>query len=160
MGLVLRVVELGQGTISRISCLSLPTFPLCFTAKTTFHSFRDSIVTNSSNGLRIKTDYNATGSVVNVTFANIQLSNIKNYGIDIQQDYGNSGSAGIPSNGVRVAGIKFENVKGWVVPTAMDYYVLCGDGSCSDFEYRNVNISGGGKNSSCNYPASGCPSGR
>jgi polygalacturonase len=70
--------------------------------------FEDSIVTNSANGLRMKIDFNATGSVVNVTFSNMVLSNIKTYGIDIQQDYLNGGSAGVPSNGVRVAGIRFE----------------------------------------------------
>ena len=62
--------------------------------------FRDSHVANSANGLRIKTDYNATGSVVNITYANIQLSNITNFGIDIEQDYLNGGPSGVASNGV------------------------------------------------------------
>jgi polygalacturonase len=114
-------------------------------------------VTNSTNGLRIKTDYNATGSVVNITFSNIQLSNIKTYGIDIQQDYLNGGPSGIASNGVQVANISFTNISGWVVPAATDYYTFCGDGSCQDFTYDNVDISGGTKASSCNYPAEGCP---
>ena len=115
------------------------------------------MVTNSSNGLRIKTDYNATGSVVNVTYRNIMLSNIKSYGIDIEQDYENGGPTGTPSNGVLVANIRFENIKGWVVPQAMDYYVLCGDGSCQDFKFQDVDIWGGNLTSSCNYPADGCP---
>jgi polygalacturonase len=107
--------------------------------------------------LRIKTDFNATGSVVNVTFSNIALSNIKNFGIDIQQDYGNSGSLGVPSNGVRVADISFVNVSGWVVPKAMDYYILCGDGSCQNFIFDGVDIHNGTKLSQCNYPPEGCP---
>ena len=119
--------------------------------------FTDSTVTNSTNGLRIKTDYNATGSVVNVTYSNIVLSNIKNYGIDIEQDYENGGPTGIASNGVLVANISFENVKGWVVSQAADYYILCGDGSCQDFEFKDVDIWGGNKTSSCNYPVEGCP---
>lgn len=119
--------------------------------------FQNSCVTNSTIGLRIKTDFNATGSVVNVTFSNIEISNIKKIGIDIQQDYGNSGSAGVPSNGVLVANISFENISGWVVPEAMDYYILCGDGSCQDFSFENVTISGGNAASSCNYPTLGCP---
>ncbi len=120
-------------------------------------SFTDSIVTNSTNGLRIKTDYNATGSVVNVTYSNIQLSNIKTYGIDIQQDYLNGGPSGIASNGVEVANITFSNIKGWVVPEATDYYIFCGDDSCQDFTFLDVDVSGGTEASSCNYPPSGCP---
>jgi polygalacturonase len=107
--------------------------------------------------LRIKTDLNATGSVVNVTFSNIALSNIKNYGIDIEQDYLNGGSSGTPSNGVLVANIGFSNVTGWAVPAAKDYYVLCGDGSCQNFTFDNVDITGGASTSSCNYPPEGCP---
>ncbi|TVY90765.1 putative endopolygalacturonase D, partial [Lachnellula willkommii] len=119
-------------------------------------AFKDSVVTNSTNGLRIKTDFNATGSVKNVTFDSITLEDIKTYGIDIQQDYLNGGPTGTPSNGVLVEGIMFRDISGWVVEGAMDYYVLCGNGSCSDFEFEAVSIIGG-KGSSCNYPETGCP---
>ncbi|TVY41645.1 putative endopolygalacturonase D, partial [Lachnellula subtilissima] len=118
--------------------------------------FKDSVVTNSTNGLRIKTDFNATGSVTNVTFDNIRLEDIKKYGIDIQQDYLNGGPTGTASNGVLVRGITFRDVTGWVVEGAMDYYVLCGNESCSDFEFEGVSVKGG-NNSSCNYPETGCP---
>ena len=114
-------------------------------------------MTNSTNGLRIKTDYNATGSVINVTYSNIQLSNIKTYGIDIQQDYLNGGPSGIASNGVEVANISFSDITGWVVPEATDYYIFCGDGSCEDFTFDDVDVSGGTEVSSCNYPPLGCP---
>ncbi|EGX50103.1 hypothetical protein AOL_s00076g454 [Orbilia oligospora ATCC 24927] len=119
--------------------------------------FTDSYVTNSTNGLRIKTDFNATGSVVNVTFQNIQVSNIKEYGIVINQDYLNGGPSGIPTNGVLVKNIQFKNISGWAVPKARDYYILCGDGSCQGITYEDVNITGGEKLSTCNYPWSGCP---
>jgi polygalacturonase len=119
--------------------------------------FTDSVVANSTNGLRIKTDYNATGSVVNVTYSNIEVSNIKTYGIDIEQDYLNGGSSGIASNGVLVANISFSNISGWVVPAATDYYIFCGDGSCQNFSFEDVDIDGGMGLSSCNYPAEGCP---
>jgi polygalacturonase len=119
--------------------------------------FTDSVVTNSTNGLRIKTDCNATGSVVNVTFSNIEVSNIKTFGIDIEQDYLNGGPSGIASNGVFTANITFSNVTGWVIPAAADYYILCGDESCENFTFDNVDIYGGTQPSSCNYPAEGCP---
>jgi polygalacturonase len=116
--------------------------------------FTDSVVVKSQNGLRIKTDLNATGQVVNVTFSNIVLSDIINYGIDIQQNYPGSDA---PSNGVALSGITFSNVNGTVNSTGMDYYILCGDGSCSDFTFDCVDITGGGIASSCNYPSTGCP---
>lgn len=119
--------------------------------------FTDSVVTNSTNGLRIKTDYGGVGSVINVTFSNIALSNIKTLGIDIEQDYESSSPTGIATNGVEVANILFKNITGWVVPAAADYYVLCGVGSCTNIIYEDVNITGGTVESSCNYPWSGCP---
>jgi polygalacturonase len=114
-------------------------------------------VTNSSTGLRIKTDYEGVGSVVNVTYSNIYVSNIKTQGIMIEQDYYNGGPNGLPTNGVIVKNISFHNITGWVAPGAADYYVLCGVGSCSEFSYHDVNITGGTVAASCNYPWSGCP---
>ena len=48
-------------------------------------------VVDSQNAVRIKTVSGATGLVNNVTYSNINLSGITNYGIDIQQDYINGG---------------------------------------------------------------------
>lgn len=47
----------------------------------------DSNVTSSANGLRIKTIAGETGSVKNVTYSGITLSDISDYGIVIEQDY-------------------------------------------------------------------------
>ncbi len=113
---------------------------------------------DSENGCRIKTNFNATGFVANITYSNITVRGITTYGIDVQQDYLNGGPTGNPSNGVLIQGVRFQNVTGTAAAGAQDYYILCGDGSCSDFELTDVDIAGGGKASSCNYPASGCPS--
>jgi polygalacturonase len=56
--------------------------------------FTNSIVRNSENGARIKTNSGTTGSVTNVEWSNIQVSNISDYGIDVQQDYLNGGPTG------------------------------------------------------------------
>ena len=58
-----------------------------------------------------------------------------------------------------MAGIHFENIKGLVLPQAMDYYIFCGEGSCSDFTFRDVHVMGGNKTSSCNFRVGGCPNG-
>ncbi|KAF4626252.1 hypothetical protein G7Y89_g11909 [Cudoniella acicularis] len=119
--------------------------------------FTDSTIANSQNGARIKSNYNTTGFISNVTYSNIALSQISIYGIDIQQDYLNGGPTGIPSNGVIITDLNFINLTGSATASAQDYYILCGSGSCSDFTFTDVSIVGGTVANSCNYPPSGCP---
>lgn len=73
------------------------------------------------------------------------------------QDYLNGGPTGDPTNGVSISNIQFIDVTGTVDSDAKDYYILCGDGSCSNISFDNVHITGG-SDDSCNFPASGCPS--
>ncbi|KAL3420281.1 glycosyl hydrolase family 28 [Phlyctema vagabunda] len=120
-------------------------------------TFADSSVSDSQNGCRIKSNSGTTGTIENITYKNIALSGISDYGIDVQQDYLNGGPTGEPTNGVKISGVSFTNVTGTATSDAINYYVLCGSGSCSDFTFTDVAISGGGDASSCNFPASGCP---
>lgn len=46
-------------------------------------------ISNSQNGVRIKTVSGATGKVNNVTYEDVTLSGITNYGIVVEQDYQN-----------------------------------------------------------------------
>lgn len=117
---------------------------------------KDSVIANSSNGVRIKTNFNTTGYVANVTYQNIILQDITDMGLDLQQDYLNGGPTGEPSNGVIVENILFKNITGTVTDDAIPVYVLCGDGSCTNVVFEDVHITGG-NGSSCNFPASGCP---
>ncbi|OHE90384.1 glycosyl hydrolase family 28 [Colletotrichum orchidophilum] len=119
--------------------------------------FSNSHVANSANGCRIKTNSGATGSVNNVTYKNITLTDIDTYGIDIQQDYLNGGPTGKPTNGVKISGISFIDVTGTVKPEAVPMNILCGEDSCNQITFENTKITGG-KTSTCNSPASGCPS--
>ncbi|TGO38492.1 hypothetical protein BHYA_0073g00010 [Botrytis hyacinthi] len=120
-------------------------------------TFSDSTITNSQNGCRIKSNSDTTGTIENVTYSNIKMSNISKYGIDVQQDYLNGGPTGKPTNGVTISGITFSSVTGTATDDAYNYYILCGSDSCSDFTFTDVAISGGGKTSTCNYPSTGCP---
>lgn len=91
----------------------------------------------------------------NIVYSNISLSGISTYGIDVQQDYLNGGPTGDPTNGVIIDGLAFIDVQGSVESGADAYYILCGSGSCSNFNFESTSISGG--STSCNYPPSGCP---
>ncbi|KAF2222271.1 glycosyl hydrolases family 28-domain-containing protein [Elsinoe ampelina] len=120
-------------------------------------SFTNSVVLNSENGPRIKTNSNTTGFISDITYRNITVSNISIYGIDVQQDYLNGGPTGSPTNGVIIQNVLFEDIKGTANEDGKNYYVLCGEGSCSNIKFVNVDITSGGKPSSCNLPADECP---
>ncbi|CEL01762.1 hypothetical protein ASPCAL01340 [Aspergillus calidoustus] len=118
-------------------------------------TFANSTVVDSQNGCRIKTNEGETGSVKDIRYEGIVLEGISKYGIVVQQDYLNGGPTGEPSNGVEISGVSFVDVTG-TMSGGKDYYILCGDGSCEDFEFEGVDITGG-SGDSCNYPDSGCP---
>ena len=42
------------------------------------------------------------------------------------------------------------NITGTAKSGAQNYYILCGSGSCSDFDFTNIAITGG-TDDSCNY---------
>src|ERR1700730_10475093 len=109
-----------------------------------FCNFQNSVVANPQNGARIKSNFNTTRFISNITYSNIAVSNISIYGIDVQQDYLNGGPTGIPSNGVIISNLLFQNLTGTAASSAEDYYVLCGSGSCSNFVFTDVAITGGG----------------
>ncbi|KAI9147131.1 endo-polygalacturonase [Paramyrothecium foliicola] len=120
-------------------------------------TFINSQIVNSENGARIKSNSGTTGTINNVTYQNITLQGITKYGIDVQQDYLNGGPTGKPTNGVKISNIKFIGVTGTTTSSAYNYYILCGDGSCSNFTFSGTKVTGGVKGGSCNYPTNKCP---
>jgi polygalacturonase len=113
-----------------------------------------STIINSDNGVRIKTVSGATGSVSGVTYENITLKNIAKYGIVIQQDYENGSPTGKPTTGVPITGLTVKNVKGTVAAKGLDVYILCGKGSCSNWTWAGMAITGGKKSTGCmNIPS-------
>lgn len=118
-------------------------------------TIHNSTISDSANGVRIKTIVDETGSVSDITYSNIKLSGISDYGIIIEQDYENGGPTGKPSNDIKVTGVTVDGVTGSVGDDAVLVYILCGDGSCSDWSFKNVDISGGKKSDECeNVPSS------
>jgi galacturan 1,4-alpha-galacturonidase len=115
---------------------------------------KDSTIKDSQNGVRIKTVYGATGSVSDVTYSGITFRGITKYGIVVEQDYENGSPTGTPTMGVPITGLTVEDVKGSVESSATNVYILCGDGSCSDWTWSGVAVSGG-KTGKC----SGVPEG-
>ena len=114
-----------------------------------------STVTDSANGIRIKTISDATGSVSGVTFSDITLSGISDYGIVFEQDYENGSPTGTPTTGVPITDLTVSSITGSVDSDADQVYILCGDGSCSDWTWSGVSITGGSSSSECENVPSG-----
>lgn len=114
----------------------------------------DSTISDSQNGVRIKTVYDATGSVKNVTYSGITLSGISKYGIVIEQDYENGSPTGDPTDGVPITDLTISDVTGTVTDDAEEVYILCASGACSDWTWSGVSITGGSASSDCeNVPS-------
>ncbi|EGO55593.1 polygalacturonase precursor [Neurospora tetrasperma FGSC 2508] len=111
--------------------------------------FENSVIANSENGARIKTNYGTTGLVSNITYRNVKLQNITKYGIMVDQSYGSSSKNASPTNGVPITGFTLSNVTGNVLSSGTNIFINCGDGSCKQFEWNQVDIKGGKKSSKC-----------
>jgi polygalacturonase len=92
-----------------------------------------STVNASQNGVRIKTVYDATGTVSGVTYKDITLSGITKYGVVIEQDYENGSPTGTPTTGVPITDLTLDGITGTVSSSGTNVYILCGKGSCSDW---------------------------
>ncbi|KAJ6002463.1 CAZyme family GH28 [Penicillium sp. IBT 35674x] len=115
----------------------------------------DSTVKNSENGIRIKTNSGTTGSVSGVTFSNIKLSGITDYGIVFEQDYENGDPTGTPTDGVPITDLTVEKITGTVESDATEVYILCADGACSDWTWSDVSVTGGSASDECENVPSG-----
>lgn len=107
----------------------------------------DSKISNSDNGVRIKTVSGATGSVSDVKYDNIALSNIAKYGIVIEQDYENGSPTGTPTSGVPITDVTINKVTGTVKSSGTNVFILCA--SCSKWTWTGNSVTGGKKSTKC-----------
>nr|ADU33253.1 endopolygalacturonase [Sitophilus oryzae] len=120
--------------------------------------FSDCTVKNSRNGIHIKTHKDAgTGAISDVTYKNIKLSGITNYGINVQENYANGGDSGDPLGNIPITNLNLQSVTGSMSggSSSMSVYILCGDGGCSNWAWSGVSISSAKKSNSCNFTPSG-----
>jgi len=112
-------------------------------------NIESSSITDSANGVRIKTVSGATGSVKGVTYKDITLSGITSYGIVIEQDYENGSPTGTPTTGVPITDLTISGVTGTVESSATNIYILCGKGACSSWTWSGVSVTGGKTSTKC-----------
>jgi hypothetical protein len=99
--------------------------------------------------------YDATGSVSGITYKDITQSEITDYGIVIRQDYENGSPTGTPTTGVPITNLILNNVQGTVASDGTDILILCGSGSCFDWTWTDVDVTGGATSSGCENVPSG-----
>ncbi|KAK7741795.1 hypothetical protein SLS53_004859 [Cytospora paraplurivora] len=113
-------------------------------------TFDNVLVENSQQSIRIKIIANTTGEVSDITYRNIvidaPLDNTK-YGIIVTQSY--NGVDGEPTNGVPITNFNLQNVTGTVYDEAINIYIECGEGSCSDWTWTDVKVTGGQNSTDC-----------
>nr|AHJ09939.1 glycoside hydrolase family 28 [Apriona japonica] len=109
----------------------------------------NSLIEKSDNGVRIKTVYGATGSVTNVTYANIFLMGIKKYGIVIEGDYNieTGGTTGVATGGVPIKEFTLKDITGTVAKSGVNIYVLVKN--ASDWHCSEIDVTGGEKTKVC-----------
>ncbi|KAM0817579.1 putative Glycoside hydrolase [Seiridium cardinale] len=110
-------------------------------------TFSDTIMEKSQQSVRIKTISGATGTVDGITYRNITMSGGTDYGIIVMQSY--NGVDGEPTNGVSVTNFVLQNVTGTVNSDAVNIYIECGEGSCSDWTWTDVSVTGGEDSDDC-----------
>ncbi|KII95065.1 glycoside hydrolase family 28 protein [Plicaturopsis crispa FD-325 SS-3] len=123
----------------------------------------DNTVTDSMNGLRIKTDFGATdASVTDVVYSGNKVSGCTDFGVVIEQDYEslqvplghiteNGSPTGTPSNGVTLGPVTFSGTNTVSVNSgAQEVFVLCGTMCTGTWDWSGLTTSGGDEGSS-NY---------
>jgi len=111
----------------------------------------NNVVTDSDNGLRIKTDATATGSTVSgVTYTGNTLSTIHKYGILIDESYPDTLKT--PGTGVIISNVEFTSGNtASVDSSAVRAAVNCGSGACTGtWNWSGLKVSGG-KAGTINY---------
>ncbi|KAL9172404.1 hypothetical protein ABFS82_03G044800 [Erythranthe guttata] len=104
----------------------------------------DSTLSDALYGVRIKTWQDGTGSVNNITFSGITMSNVHNP-IIIDQNYCNGahGCSGTTTNAVAISGVTYKGITGTytVTPVSLD----CSQyKACSDLTISSINLTPSG----------------
>ncbi|KAF9018465.1 glycoside hydrolase [Hymenopellis radicata] len=103
-------------------------------------------VVKSTNGLRIKTVFEATnGSVSDITYTDNDVE-ASDFGVIIEQDYENGSPTGVPTNGIEISNVIYsgKNSVRMTEDDGLQVFVLCGDGSCTGtWDWKGLAVSGG-----------------
>ncbi|CAI9289020.1 unnamed protein product [Lactuca saligna] len=99
---------------------------------------RDVMMTNTMNGVRIKTWQGGSGSVQGIMFSNIQVSEVQ-LPIVIDQFYCDKSTCKNQSSAVALSGISYERIRGTY--TVKPVHFACSDSMpCTDVNLNGINL--------------------
>ncbi|KAH7386549.1 glycoside hydrolase [Cadophora sp. MPI-SDFR-AT-0126] len=115
-------------------------------------TFENTTLEKQQQSVRIKTNSGAVASVSDIYYRNIVFNGGTDYGIIVDQSYG--GTKHQPTNGVTINNFQLKNVTGTVDSGATQILVECGVGSCTNWVWSGVKVTGGKKSTAClNLPS-------
>nr|ADU33341.1 endopolygalacturonase [Gastrophysa viridula] len=118
----------------------------------------DSLLVNSANGIHVKTHTDGYfGLIKNVTYRNIEMRGITNYGINVQQDYCDGRGTGTAKSNVPIDSLNIINVTGTAAKGSKltGVYIFCAEGSCRNWTWDDVKITGAKIGDFCTFIPSG-----
>ncbi|XP_050503168.1 polygalacturonase isoform X1 [Diabrotica virgifera virgifera] len=102
-------------------------------------------------GIHVKTK-RGTGLITNVTYDHITMTGMQKDGIYINQDYGDVGNT---TRDFQITNLKVSNVEGSIHGKgARAVHIVCNDKKCANWQWSNIDISGGAKDY-CNFHPTG-----
>ncbi|KAL4805607.1 glycoside hydrolase [Aspergillus unguis] len=119
-------------------------------------TFKDSTVSNSDNGIRIKAKSGESGEIKGVTYSGITLDSINKYGILIEQNYDGGDLHGDPTSDIPITDLTIEDISGSgaVSSDGTNIAIVCGSSGCSDWTWSGVEVTGGDDYDECeNVPS-------
>nr|CCJ09448.1 glycoside hydrolase family 28 protein [Phaedon cochleariae] len=117
-------------------------------------TFKDCSIGGSLNGIHILTmPSGGRGKISQITYRNINIIDVTQRAIEFRQDYLRNGQ---PGNNIRIDDLTLDNIYGTVTGrSAVGVYINCGDGSCSNWNWRDVRITGAKNKDTCNFHPNG-----
>lgn len=116
-------------------------------------TFENTVMEKQQQAVRIKTVSGAVASVSDIYYRNITIKGADTYGIVVDQSYG--GTKHVPTNGVTITNFQLKDVTGVVDSGATQILIECGVGSCTNWTWSNVKVTGGKKATTCVNKPSG-----
>lgn len=116
-------------------------------------TFQNTVLEKQQQSVRIKTVSGAVATVADIYYKNITINGGTSYGIVVDQSYG--GTKHVPTNGVSITNFVLQSVKGYVDSAATQILIECGVGSCTNWSWTDVKITGGKKSTACLNKPSG-----
>nr|ADU33278.1 endopolygalacturonase [Chrysomela tremula] len=116
-------------------------------------TYEDCSIGGSLNGIHILTmPSGGKGKISQITYRNIEIKEVTMRGIEFRQDYLDDGH---PSNNIKIDGLTLENIHGTVTSGAVGVYIQCGSGSCTNWNWSGVKMTGSKKKDVCNFHPEG-----